>query len=70
MCIRDSRNVGAETFTAATICPAASRTGAAAGQIVAAVNVSAPTFRFDDRLEAAAESVVEAANELAALATR
>ena len=42
----------------------------AAGQIVAAVNVSAPTFRFDDRLEAAAESVVEAANELAALATR
>jgi DNA-binding IclR family transcriptional regulator len=42
----------------------------AARQIVAAINVSAPTFRFDARLEAAAERVLEAANELAAVATR
>ena len=39
-----------------------------AGQIVAALNVSAPRFRFDDRLEAAGASVAEAANALAAAA--
>jgi DNA-binding IclR family transcriptional regulator len=42
----------------------------ATGQIVAALNVSAPTFRFDDRLEAAAERVVAAANELGTATTR
>jgi IclR family KDG regulon transcriptional repressor len=42
----------------------------AAGRIVAALNVSAPTFRFDERLETAAESVVAAANALSAAATR
>ncbi|MEA2484271.1 MAG: hypothetical protein QOC55_2218 [Thermoleophilaceae bacterium] len=41
-----------------------------AGAIVAAVNVSAPRFRFDDRLDAAALRVVAAADELAAAATR
>lgn len=40
------------------------------GRIVAAINVSAPTFRFDDRLEAAAVRVVAAAEALAAEATR
>jgi DNA-binding IclR family transcriptional regulator len=42
----------------------------AGGRIVAALNVSAPSFRFDDRLEAAAEKVVEAADALAAAVTR
>jgi len=36
-----------------------------AGRIVAAVNVSAPKFRFADRLEAAGESVRQGADELA-----
>ncbi len=38
----------------------------ATGRIVAALNVSAPGFRFDDRLEAAAPQVVAAANTLSA----
>jgi len=37
-----------------------------AGRVVAAVNVSAPRFRFDDRLDEAAVVVVEAANRLSA----
>jgi IclR family KDG regulon transcriptional repressor len=37
-----------------------------AGRIVAAVNVSAPAFRFDGRLEEAATAVVAAAAELSA----
>ena len=41
-----------------------------AGHIVAAINVSAPRFRFDARLEDAARRVVEAAGELAAAAFR
>ena len=41
----------------------------AAGRIVAAINVSAPRFRFDDRLETAAVRVVGAANALAAAVT-
>jgi IclR family transcriptional regulator, KDG regulon repressor len=36
----------------------------AAGRVVAAVNVSAPSFRFDERLEAAARVVAAAANAL------
>lgn len=40
------------------------------GRVVAALNVSAPTFRFDDRLEAAGERVVAAANALSTAATR
>lgn len=40
------------------------------GRIVAALNVSAPGFRFDDRLEAAAGRVVAAANALTAAAAR
>ena len=39
------------------------------GRIVAALNVSAPTFRFDERLESAGERVVAAANALSAAAT-
>src|SRR4051812_8694829 len=35
-----------------------------AGRVVAAVNVSAPRFRFDERLDAAAHRVVEAAEML------
>jgi IclR family transcriptional regulator, KDG regulon repressor len=35
-----------------------------AGRVVAAVNVSAPGFRFDERLDAAAHRVVEAAEML------
>jgi DNA-binding IclR family transcriptional regulator len=35
-----------------------------AGRVVAAVNVSAPAFRFGDRLEEAAAAVVAAAAEL------
>jgi IclR family transcriptional regulator, KDG regulon repressor len=38
----------------------------AAGYVVAALNVSAPRFRFDNRLEASAPRVVEAAGTLAA----
>src|SRR5579872_6760012 len=38
----------------------------AAGRVVAALNVSAPRFRFDERLEAAGRLVVEAADTLAA----
>ncbi len=38
----------------------------AAGRVVAALNVSAPRFRFDDRLEASAPRVVEAAETLSA----
>lgn len=38
----------------------------ARGHVVAALNVSAPHFRFDDRLEACAPRVVEAANALSA----
>jgi IclR family KDG regulon transcriptional repressor len=36
----------------------------AAGRVVAALNVSAPRFRFDDRLDAAARRLVEVAAEL------
>ena len=36
----------------------------ASGRVIAAVNVSAPRFRFDDRLEEAAELLVELAGEL------
>ncbi len=36
----------------------------ASGRVIAAVNVSAPRFRFDDRLEEAAELLVELADEL------
>jgi IclR family transcriptional regulator, KDG regulon repressor len=36
----------------------------ASGKVIAAVNVSAPRFRFDDRLEEAAERLVELAAEL------
>jgi len=36
----------------------------ASGRVIAALNVSAPRFRFDDRLEAAAERLVEVADEL------
>jgi IclR family transcriptional regulator, KDG regulon repressor len=39
----------------------------AAGRVVAAVNVSAPRFRFDDRLEQAALRVVAAADTLSAV---
>ena len=39
----------------------------AAGRVVAAVNVSAPRFRFDDRLEQAALRVVAAADALSAV---
>ena len=42
---------------------AAARSGAR-GAIVAALNVSAPRFRFDDRLEEAARRLVVAADEL------
>jgi DNA-binding IclR family transcriptional regulator len=38
----------------------------AAGRVVAALNVSAPRFRFDDRLEASAPRVVDAADALSA----
>jgi IclR family transcriptional regulator, KDG regulon repressor len=38
-----------------------------AGRVVAALNVSAPRFRFDDRLEDAALRVVEAADGLSAV---
>ena len=38
----------------------------AVGRVVAALNVSAPRFRFDDRLEASAPRVVEAADTLSA----
>ena len=38
----------------------------AAGRVVAAINVSAPTFRFGDRLEAAAPAVVAAATVVGA----
>ena len=41
-----------------------------AGRVVAALNVSAPRFRFDDRLEAAAGRVVAAADALTAAAAR
>ena len=37
-----------------------------AGRVVAAVNVSAPRFRFDDRLEDAAVRVAAAADALSA----
>jgi DNA-binding IclR family transcriptional regulator len=37
-----------------------------AGRVVAALNVSAPGFRFDDRLEAAAQRVLDAAGVLSA----
>jgi IclR family KDG regulon transcriptional repressor len=37
------------------------------GQIVAALNISAPKFRLDERLEAAGEGVKRAADELSAL---
>jgi DNA-binding IclR family transcriptional regulator len=40
----------------------------AAGRVVAAINVSAPRFRFDDRLEPAGERVVAAADALSAAA--
>jgi len=36
----------------------------AAGRVMAAINVSAPSFRFDDRLEAAAPVVVAAADRV------
>jgi IclR family KDG regulon transcriptional repressor len=36
----------------------------ASGRVIAAVNVSAPRFRFDDRLEEAAERLAELAGEL------
>lgn len=39
------------------------------GRVVAALNVSAPRFRFDDRLEEAAVRVVEAAGTLSASLT-
>lgn len=38
----------------------------ASGRVIAALNVSAPRFRFDDRLEAAAQRLVEVAAELSA----
>ena len=38
-----------------------------AGRVIAALNVSAPTFRFDDRLDAAALRIVEAADALSLL---
>jgi IclR family KDG regulon transcriptional repressor len=41
----------------------------ASGRVIAAVNVSAPRFRFDDRLEEAAERLVELAAELGAQLT-
>jgi IclR family transcriptional regulator, KDG regulon repressor len=37
-----------------------------AGRVVAAINVSAPRFRFDDRLDAAGRRLVEAATQLSA----
>ena len=40
------------------------------GRIVAALNVSAPTFRFDGRLEAAAQKVLAAADALSTAAMR
>jgi DNA-binding IclR family transcriptional regulator len=52
-----------EEFEPGLVAAAAPIWGAAGG-IVAAVNVSAPRFRFDDRLEDAASRLVEAANEL------
>jgi DNA-binding IclR family transcriptional regulator len=54
-----------EEFEAGLVAAAAPvRDGA--GRVVAAVNVSAPSFRFDARLDAAAHRVVEAAGELSA----
>jgi DNA-binding IclR family transcriptional regulator len=41
-----------------------------AGRIVAAINVSGPTFRFGDRLDAAAARVAAAAAELSAAPSR
>jgi IclR family KDG regulon transcriptional repressor len=38
----------------------------ASGRVIAALNVSAPRFRFDDRLEEAAQRLVEVAGELSA----
>ena len=38
----------------------------ASGRVVAALNVSAPRFRFDDRLDAAAKRVLKAADALSA----
>jgi IclR family transcriptional regulator, KDG regulon repressor len=38
----------------------------AGGRVIAALNVSAPRFRFDDRLEAASLLLVEVAAELSA----
>ena len=37
-----------------------------AGRVIAALNVSAPSFRFEDRLEEAARLLVEVAGELSA----
>ena len=36
----------------------------ASGRVVAAINISAPRFRFDDRLDAAADRLVVAAADL------
>jgi DNA-binding IclR family transcriptional regulator len=38
----------------------------ASGRVIAALNVSAPRFRFEDRLEEAAQRLVEVAGELSA----
>jgi len=65
--IRDARAAGfaivREAFEPGLVAAAAPiRDGA--GRIVAAINVSAPRFRFDGRLEAAAHRIAGAATEL------
>ena len=42
----------------------------ATGQVIAAINVSAPSFRFDDRLEEAAPAVAKAASTIGATVGR
>lgn len=65
--VADARRQGfaivREEFEPGLIAAAAAIRGAD-GRIVAALNLSAPRFRFDDRLDAAAVRVVAAAGEL------
>jgi DNA-binding IclR family transcriptional regulator len=71
--IREARRLGyalvREEFEPGLVA-AAAPVRDAAGSVVAAINVSAPRFRFDDRLEAAALRVVAAADALSAASTR
>jgi DNA-binding IclR family transcriptional regulator len=58
-----------EEFEPGLVAAAAPVRGAG-GHVIAALNVSAPRFRFDDRLEEAAARVVEAAAKLSRAARR